>query len=324
MSVLVTGGAGYIGSVVVDDLIERGEDVIVLDDLSRGHRAAVNEQATFIQGSIGDASVVTGVVAEYSPDVVVHFAGFIAVGESSRDPGLYFDVNVAQSVAMLNALQRAGVTSLVFSSSAAVYGNPDRTPIPEDHPTRPTSPYGWTKLVFEQMLNQLSVAHGFRSVALRYFNAAGATSRRRERHDPETHLIPLILEAASGVRDELTVFGSDYPTGDGTAVRDYIHVTDLSTAHLAAVDYLRNGGATTTLNLGTGRGYSVLEVIETVESTIERRVPWKYGDRRAGDPAELVAAVDRAQSVLGWKPIDSDLATIVRSAWRYRSDEAPS
>lgn len=317
MTVLVTGGAGYIGSVVVDQLIDRGDGVVVLDNLSRGPRHAINDQAVFVEGSIGNEALVTSIVEEHRPDTVVHFAGYIAVGESTRDPGLYFDVNVAQSISLLNALHAAGVGQLVFSSSAAVYGNPAVVPIPEKHGTDPTSPYGWTKLAFEQMLEQFSAAHGFRSAALRYFNAAGATERRREEHNPETHLIPLILAAAAGTRDHIDIFGSDYPTPDGTAIRDYIHVSDLAAAHLAAVDYLRTGGETTALNLGTGTGYSVLEVIAETEAVIGRPVPWRFADRRPGDPAELVAAVQHASHVLGWEPLTSDLPTIIQSAWDH-------
>ncbi len=317
MIVLVTGGAGFIGSIVVDQLIARGDDVIVLDDLSRGHRHAVNSRANLVQTSIGDRAVVAEVLGEHQPDAVIHFAGYIAVGESTQNPGLYFDVNVAQSIAFLNTLQRSGIDKLVFSSSAAVYGNPAVTPIPERHATSPTSPYGWTKLVFEQMLEQFWQAHRFNSVALRYFNAAGATAERKEEHDPETHLIPLVLDAAAQRRPQLSVFGSDYPTRDGTAIRDYIHVTDLAAAHLAAVDYLHAGGDTTTLNLGTGRGYSVLEVINEAEAVIGKPVPWQFAERRPGDPAELVAEVERAARVLGWEPVTSDLATIIRSAWSH-------
>lgn len=317
MTVLVTGGAGYIGSVVVDQLIDRGDDVVVLDNLSRGPRHAVNQQATFVQGSIGDRNLVASMIADHQPHTVVHFAGYIAVGESTQNPGLYFDINVAQSIALLNALHEGGVRELVFSSSAAVYGNPAITPIPEKHSTDPTSPYGWTKLVFEQMLEQFSVAHDFRSAALRYFNAAGATEQRSEEHDPETHLIPLVLAAAAGTRSHIDVYGSDYPTPDGTAIRDYIHVTDLAAAHLAAVDYLQAGGETTALNLGTGNGYSVLEVIRETEAAIGRPVPWRFADRRPGDPAELVAEVQHAARVLGWEPTTSDLPTIIQSAWNH-------
>ncbi len=317
MIVLVTGGAGYIGSIVVDRLIARGDQVIVLDDLSRGHQHAVNPAATFVHGSISDPDLGTDVITLHKPDAVIHFAGYIAVGESTQDPGLYFDVNVAQSIALLNTLLRHDVLQLVFSSSAAVYGNPAVTPIPEQHATSPTSPYGWTKLVFEQMLQQFATAHDFRSVALRYFNAAGATSERREEHNPETHLIPLVLDAAAGRRPQISVFGSDYPTPDGTAIRDYIHVNDLAAAHLAALDYLGDGGATTAFNLGTGHGYSVLEVIKEAEATIGRPVPWEFAERRPGDPAELVAAVERAARDLGWEATTSDLPTIIRSAWQH-------
>ncbi len=314
MTILVTGGAGYIGSVVVDLLVERGDDVVVLDDLSRGHESAVHPDARLTVGSVGDRDLVGRLLAEQRPDAVIHFAGYIAVGESTRDPGLYFDMNVGQTISLLDELGKAGVESFVFSSSAAVYGDPIQVPIPESHPTSPTSPYGWTKLAVEQMLGYMQRPHGMRSVALRYFNAAGGTERRREAHEPETHLLPLVLAAASGRSESLSVFGSDYPTPDGTAIRDYIHVADLGLAHLAAVDYLRAGGSSTAANLGTGTGCSVLEMIKSVEHVTGWTVPWEFAPRREGDPAELVADPRLAMELFGWQAHQSDLEGIIRSA----------
>ena len=315
MSILVTGGAGYIGSVVVDHLIDRGQSVVVLDDLSAGHRDAVNGDAIWHQGAAGDVDSIRSVVAEHDVSACVHFAGLISVGESVREPHRYLDVNVGQSISLLRTLIDNGVSDVVFSSSAAVYGDPESVPIAEDHSRLPTSPYGSSKLMVEQVLGELDRAGLMRSVALRYFNAAGASDRRRERHDPETHLIPLAIGAALGNRDPLVVYGTDYPTPDGTAVRDYIHVDDLARAHLAALDYLSGEGATFAANLGNGSGYSVLEVIGAVERC-GRPVPYTEGPRRAGDPARLVASASLARERLGWKPDVTALDEIVASAWQ--------
>ena len=322
MSVLVTGGAGYIGSVVVDHLVDRGEQVIVLDDLSRGHRDAVNPAAVLRLGSIGDPGLVRALAAEHSVRACLHFAGLIAVGESVADPIWYYDVNVAQTIRLLEALVEAGVASVVFSSSAAVYGDPIRFPIDEDHPLAPTSPYGAGKAMVERVLADLVATGRLRSVALRYFNAAGATERRGERHDPETHLIPLALASALGRRGRLVVFGDDYPTPDGTAVRDYIHVDDLARAHLAALSYLDEGGEHLVANLGNGAGYSVLEVVHCVRRMAGRPVPFEIGRRRAGDPARLVAGADRAREQLHWEPEIPSLDDIVASAWRWEAGRA--
>ncbi len=312
MTVMVTGGAGYVGSVVVDQLIDRGEEVLVVDSLVRGFNDQVNRQARFVHAEVGDVETLVPFLAEV--DAVLHFAGLIAVGESMMNPGLYHEQNVAQGVDLLNAVCAAGISSLVFSSSAAVYGEPEEVPIPETHRLAPTSTYGWTKLAVEQMLADHARADGLRSVSLRYFNAAGASDRRRERHDPETHLIPRILGAARGEVD-LRVFGDDYPTRDGTNVRDYIHVDDLAHAHLQALDYLRTGGATTQINLGTGTGFTVLEVIEAARRVTGVDIPVEVGPRRAGDPASLVASNQRAEDLLGWEPRRTDIDDIVRSAW---------
>ena len=317
MAVLVTGGAGYIGSVVVDHLIEQGEQVVVLDDLSRGHRDAVNEAAVFRRGSVGDGSLVRSIAGEFPLRACLHFAGLIAVAESMAEPLRYFEINVAQSIRLLEALAESAVPGVVFSSSAAVYGDPVRIPIDEEHPLAPTSPYGAGKAMVEGVLANMAAAGRLRSVALRYFNAAGATERRGERHNPETHIIPLALAAARGRRSKLVVFGGDYPTPDGTAVRDYIHVDDLARAHLAALEYLDGGGEHLVANLGNGAGYSVLEVVDCVGRVGGRRVPLEVGARRAGDPARLVAGAALAREELGWQPQRPSLDDIVESAWRW-------
>jgi len=317
MAVLVTGGAGYIGSAFVEALVAAGQRVVVLDDLSRGHRAAVHPDAVFHQGRTGDRALVDRVVSEQQVEACVHFAAFAYVGESVKDPARYFDNNFNQAQALFDTLLAAGVKRVVFSSTCATYGVPTAVPIAETHPQWPINPYGWSKLFVERLLDSYDQAHGLRFVALRYFNAAGATARAGEHHDPETHLIPLALRAAVGRGTALTVFGSDYDTPDGTAVRDYIHVADLADAHLLALEHLRRGGASQFLNLGTGTGFSVLEVIETARRITGRDVPHHVGPRRAGDPPRLVADASRARGVLGWSPRQPALDTIVRSAWDW-------
>lgn len=314
MSVLVTGGAGYIGSVTVDALLASGEQVVVLDDLSEGHRDAVAADAVLIEGRAGDIDLVRDVVERHEVDACVHFAAFTAVGDSVANPAKYFENNVIQGVALFTALVDAGVRTIVLSSTAAVYGEPDDVPIPETAPLRPTNPYGRTKRFLEEVLADYETAYGARSVALRYFNAAGATERRGEVHDPETHLIPNVLKAARGERD-LAVFGDDYPTPDGTAVRDYVHVADLADAHVLALDHLRDGGDSDRINLGSGSGFSVLEVIGAARRVTGAEIPFTVQGRRAGDPPVLVASSKRAREVLGWNPSRTDLAEIVRSAW---------
>jgi UDP-glucose-4-epimerase GalE len=318
MSVLVTGGAGFIGSVVVDQLRGRGERVVVVDDLSRGFLAAVDDDVPFYQVPVGEADAIREIVTQHDVEACIHLAGLIAVGESVIEPALYWRRNVAESISLLETLTTAGVELVVFSSSAAVYGNPQEVPIPEDHKLLPTSPYGNTKLTIERVLEDLGTAGSLRATALRYFNAAGATERRGERHDPETHLIPLALRA---VRNEtpLRIFGTDYPTPDGTAVRDYIHVDDLVAAHVLAIDYLRAGGSSIALNLGVGHGSSVRQIVEAVGRVAGRPVDVIESERRAGDPASLVAASDRARAVLNWKPQITDLDAIIQSAWNWES-----
>jgi UDP-glucose 4-epimerase len=320
MSILVTGGAGYVGGTVVDRLLARGEAVVVADNLSRSPDSGLPADVPFYRVDVGDRDAISGIVRSHDIDACLHFAGLIAVGESVERPGLYFEQNVSQTITLLDVLVAGGVGRFVFSSSAAVYGEPLEVPIPEDHPHRPTSPYGATKSIVEQILAQYDRSDMLRSVSLRYFNAAGAAPGRAERHIPETHLIPLAIDAALRRRDPLTVFGTDYDTPDGTAVRDYIHVTDLADAHLDALDYLADDGATEALNLGNGAGYSVMQVIESVARVSGREVPYTLGDRRAGDPPVLVASSDRAHDLLGWTPRHADLDDIVRSAWTSRAD----
>lgn len=316
-TVLVTGGAGFIGSVTTDQLIGRGDRVIVIDDLSRGFADSVNEAAVFVQADLGDRGIVESLLEEHRPDAVIHFGGYIAVGESVHHPGPYLDRNVARSTTLLDCLVRHDLGNVVFSSSAAVYGQPLTIPISEDESKDPTSPYGWSKWAFEQILGFYEVAHGLRHVALRYFNAAGATANRRERHDPETHLIPNILRSAAG-GETVSIFGTDYATPDGTAIRDYVHVLDLADAHLGAVDYLVDGGGqSTALNLGSGAGFSVRQVVDAVRRVTGRDVPVDLGARRAGDPPELVANPSRAREILGWEASRSELDQIVASAWEW-------
>jgi UDP-glucose-4-epimerase GalE len=317
MAILVTGGAGYIGSAFVEALVAAGQRVVVLDDLSRGHRAALHPDAVFHQGRTGDRALVARIVGEQQVEACVHFAAFAYVGESVQDPARYFDNNFTQAQALFDALLLAGVKRVVFSSTCATYGVPTAVPIAESHPQWPINPYGWSKLFVERLLDSYDQAHGLRFVALRYFNAAGATARVGEHHEPETHLIPLALRAAAGRSAALTVFGSDYDTPDGTAIRDYIHVADLAGAHLLALEHLRRGGASQFLNLGTGTGFSVLEVIETARRVTSRDVPHTIGPRRAGDPPRLVADASRARAALGWSPKQPELETIVRSAWDW-------
>ncbi|MFE7301178.1 UDP-glucose 4-epimerase GalE [Streptomyces sp. NPDC057579] len=309
---LVTGGAGYVGSVVAQHLLEAGHTVTVLDNLSTGFRAAVPAGATFIEGDIRDAH--RWLDATY--DAVLHFAAFSQVGESVRQPEKYWTNNVGGTVELLAAMRTAGVRTLVFSSTAATYGEPVNTPITETDPTAPTSPYGATKLAVDHMITGEAAAHGLAAVSLRYFNVAGAYGRHGERHDPESHLIPLVLQVAQGRRDAISVYGDDYPTPDGTCVRDYIHVADLAEAHLLAVAAARPGEHLI-CNLGNGNGFSVREVIETVRKVTGHPIPEVTAPRRDGDPAVLVASARTATDRLGWRPTRTDLAGIVADAWTF-------
>ena len=319
MSILITGGAGYIGSVTTELLRARGESVVVLDNLSRGHRDAVATEVSFYEGNAGDRELVMRIVREHNIDACIHFAAFAYVGESVNQPDLYYENNVEQGIRLLGALLATGVRRFVFSSTCATYGEPQRIPIAEDHPQLPTNPYGWSKLFLERIMSDYDRSYQLRFVALRYFNAAGATPSRGERHDPETHLIPLVLSAVLGETKNVTVFGDDYPTKDGTCVRDYIHVSDLAEAHALALDYLRAGNASTAINLGNGQGYSVLEVIEAAWTVTKRAIAVDMQGRRAGDPSHLVADAAKARAVLGWQPRHTELAAIIGSAWEWRN-----
>jgi UDP-glucose 4-epimerase len=318
MRVAVTGGAGYIGSVVVEVLIGLGHQVLVIDNLSKGHRDAVVGDCAFVEVDLADQGTVASSLRQHACEAVIHMAASSLVGESVSEPAKYYANNVVTGLSLLNAMREVAVGRLVFSSTAAVYGEPAKQPIEERDPTRPTNPYGETKLAFEQALRWYAAAYGLSSISLRYFNAAGATERCGERHDPETHLIPLVLQAAAGVRPAVAVFGADYPTPDGTCVRDYIHVEDLARAHVLALDALAQPGVCRSYNLGCGgRGYSVREVIDTAGRVTGRDIPTVVAARRAGDPAVLVASSDAIGRDLGWRPQHQQLDTIVASAWNW-------
>lgn len=318
MKVLVAGGAGYIGSHMVLTLLEAGHDVVTVDSLVGGHRDAVLG-GDFVQADLGDAGALDTLLASHRVDAVMHFASFIEVGESVQDPGKYYCNNVCSTVHLLDAMVRRGVRKFIFSSTAAVFGEPAYVPIDERHPLAPVSPYGASKLMVERMLRDYDRAHGLRSVCLRYFNAAGADPLGHigERHEPETHLIPLLLQAAAGRRPYASIFGRDYDTPDGTCVRDYIHVLDLCQAHLRAMEWLRDGGASAAFNLGSGAGYSVLSVIRAVERVTGKPLPVRDAARRPGDPAQLVADPALARRELAWRPQRTEIETIVRDAWHF-------
>ena len=322
-TVLVTGGAGYIGSHAVKALAGAGHQVVVYDDLSAGHRAAVRlaggEGTPLVEGSLRDTALLERTLRDHRVDAVMHFAAWLSVGDSVRDPAGYYRNNVGGTLSLLDAMIAAGVGQLVFSSTAAVFGNPENTPIVEDHPTRPINAYGETKLAVERALPHYERAYGLRSVALRYFNAAGADPDGAigEDHDPETHVIPKAIDAALG-RGEFQVFGEDYDTPDGTCLRDYVHVTDLAAAHLLALQALAGGASSRIYNLGNGTPTSVRAVIDAVEAVSGCRVPYTVGPRRAGDPGILYASSERIRRELGWRPAHEDVRTIVETAWRWR------
>ena len=315
--VLVTGGAGYIGSILVDQLLERGFHVVVLDDLSTGHRQAVARGAGFVQGGVGNRELVEALLERERIEAIIHLAAFALVAESVGQPRKYVTNNVTAARVLLEAAGSAKIRRFVFSSSCAVYGHPATIPITEDTPQVPVNPYGETKRDFERLLAQFGPQHGLAVVSLRYFNAAGASEQRGEDHDPETHLIPNVLATALGQRAALEVYGTDYPTADGTAVRDYVHVTDIADAHLRALDVRLDDGSAVAVNLGTGEGRSVREVVEAARRVTGRPVTTVERPRRPGDPPELVAAVGRAASVLGWRAAHSSLEEILGSAWRW-------
>lgn len=317
--ILVTGGAGYIGSVVTARLLEAGYRVTVLDDLSTGFRAGVPEGADFVEGRVHDTAAK---VLDSTYEAVLHFAAYSQVGESVAKPEKYWANNVVGTHLLLDAMREAGVGRLVFSSTAAVYGEPETVPIPETAPTAPTSPYGATKLAVDHMISAESVAHGLAAVSLRYFNVAGSYQGYGERHDPESHLIPLVIKAALGERPNITVYGDDYPTSDGTCVRDYIHVADLAEAHLLAVRKARTGEHLI-CNLGNGKGFTVREVIEAVRRVTGREIPEVQAARRAGDPAALVAGAQRAAAELGWQPRRAELDEMIADAWSFAQAVRP-
>ncbi|WP_276676217.1 UDP-glucose 4-epimerase GalE [Selenomonas artemidis] len=321
MAILVCGGAGYIGSHAVHQLIARGEEVVIVDNLQTGHRGALHPQAVFCEGDIRDAAALDRIFTERSIDAVIHFAANSLVGESMEKPLLYFNNNVYGMQVLLEAMVRHGVDKIVFSSTAAVYGEPKRVPIREDDETNPTNAYGETKLTMEKMMKWVSRASGVRYVSLRYFNAAGALPDGSigEDHKTETHLIPLILQVPTGRRDHITVYGDDYPTPDGTCLRDYIHVVDLADAHMRALDYLRRGGESDIFNLGSGSGFSVKEMIAAAEKATGKAIAVEIGARRAGDPAQLIASSEKARTVLGWQPQFTDVEEVIGTAWRWHA-----
>ncbi|WP_062216498.1 UDP-glucose 4-epimerase GalE [Streptomyces sp. NBRC 109706] len=319
MRYLVTGGAGYVGGVVAARLLAAGHRVTVLDDLSTGFLAGVPEGAEFVEGRVQDAAR----WLDDSYDAVLHFAACSQVGESVLDPEKYWRNNVAGTIELLAAMRGAGVRTLVFSSTAAVYGEPASTPIVEDAVTAPTNPYGASKLAVDQMITGECAAQGLAAVSLRYFNVAGALGAQGERHDPESHLIPIVLQVAQGRRESISVYGADYPTPDGTCVRDYIHVDDLAEAHLLALTAVAPGEHLI-CNLGNGNGFSVRQVIEAAREVTGHPIPETVADRRAGDPAVLVASAERARARLGWRPRRPELADIIADAWAFAQREEPS
>lgn len=322
MKVLVLGGAGYIGSHTVKALCEENIDVVVADNLVTGHIEAVDSRAKFYKGDIRDFNFLDDLFSKEKIDAVIHFAAYSLVGESVTDPLKYYDNNLCGTKVLLESMVKNNVDKIVFSSTAATYGEPENIPILESDRTEPTNPYGETKLSMEKMFKWTANAHGLRFVSLRYFNACGADESGKigEAHNPETHLIPIILQVPNGQREFVSIFGNDYPTKDGTCIRDYIHVTDLAQAHILAVKYLMNGGNSDIFNLGNGVGFSVREVIETARKVTGHPIPVKDVERRAGDPAQLIASSEKAKKVLGWKPEHDSLEEIIASAWNWHKN----
>jgi len=319
MRVLVTGGAGYIGSVVTEELVKDGHQVVVYDNLSKGHRGAVVDAAAFVEGDLLDADKLRQTLNDNRTDAVIHMAAFSLVGESVGKPAKYYQNNVVAGLVLLDTMRDCGVSRIVFSSTAATYGEPEKQPIVESDPTNPTNPYGESKLAFERAMHWYEKAYGLRYASLRYFNAAGASEKCGEDHDPETHIIPITLQAATGKRPHVEIFGDDYPTPDGTCIRDYIHVIDLARAHILALDVLSERSAIYNLGCG-GDGYSVRDVIDTAKRVTGKEIPVRMGPRRAGDPAVLIASSDKIKSDLGWQPQFQDLGLIIESAWRWMSN----
>ena len=322
MKILVLGGAGYIGSHTVYELTDAGEDVVIIDNLETGYKEAVHPKAKFYQGDLRDRAFVDSVLdQETGIDAVIHFAANSLVGESMTNPLKYYDNNLCGTKTMLESMVAHGIDKIVFSSTAATYGEPEKTPILETDRTEPTNTYGETKLSMEKMFKWVGKAHGLRFVSLRYFNACGAhkSGEIGEAHNPETHLIPLILQVPNGKREAISIFGTDYPTKDGTCVRDYIHVTDLAQAHILAVKYLMEGNESDIFNLGNGIGFTVKEVIETAKEVTQKPIKAVEEGRRAGDPAVLIASSEKAKKVLGWKPEHADLHEIIESVWKWHS-----
>ena len=322
MSILVTGGAGYIGSHTVYKLIEQGEDVVVVDSLQRGYKQAIHPKARFYQGDIRDEKFLNEVFSKEKIDAVIHFAANSLVGESMTNPLKYYDNNVYGTKVLLQAMIDNGIKNIVFSSTAATYGEPEKLPISENDKTEPTNTYGETKLAMEKMFKWASKAHDLRYVSLRYFNACGAheSGEIGEAHVPETHLIPLILQVPNQKREHINIFGTDYDTKDGTCVRDYIHVIDLAQAHILAVKYLLDGNESNIFNLGNGVGFTVKEVIEVARKVTGHEIPAIVAERRAGDPAQLVASSEKAKKVLGWNPVHNSLEEIISSAWKWHKN----
>lgn len=323
MRILVTGGAGYIGSVVTERLIEQGHEVVALDNLAHGHRDAVHPAARFLQGDLLDREWVHAQLERTAVDAVVHLAALALIDESVRDPGRFFRVNVTGGLNLLDAMVASGVTRIIFSSTAAVYGEPRTLPIREDAPLQPVNAYGESKLAFERAMGWYERAHGLRHMSLRYFNACGATDRCGEQHIPETHLIPILLDVAAGTRDAVHLFGTDYDTPDGTCVRDYVHVRDIADAHLRCLEQIDTLGSRA-FNLGNGAGYSNREVIAAVERVTGQRVRAVASPRRPGDPARLVASADRITEELTWRPAFPGLDAMIESAWAWRLKRAPA
>jgi len=313
MKVFVTGGAGYIGSITTELLLDNGHEVTVFDNLERGHREAVDPRAQFVQGDLRDADAIKKAISEARPDAVMHFAAYALVPESMESPQMYFRNNIVGGINLAEAMLAHGVRKIVFSSTCATYGQPDRVPRTEDMPQRPANPYGDSKLAFEKVLGWYEKLKGFEPVCLRYFNACGATEKFGEDHEPETHIIPIVLQVALGKREFVSIYGDDYDTPDGTCLRDYIHIVDLARAHMLAL----TSGKTGAFNLGTGTGRSVKEIVESARRVTGRKIPAVVAPRRPGDPARLVASAEKAERELGWKAVHTELDEIVASAWRW-------